>query len=69
MKQSGTARNGNVFWALGVVPAEHEGTLRAALAAYCSDTDEQHFETDALLAFAIAMRQLLAPILQQRTPE
>jgi streptomycin 3"-adenylyltransferase len=55
-------------WALGVVPAEYSDTVSSALAAYRSDTDEPSLEPEALIVFASYMRQLLAPVLQQRTP-
>jgi hypothetical protein len=66
-------RDGHIFskeeggrWALDVLLAKYCDTVSAALAAYRSDTGEQSFEPNALIVFATYMRQLLAPILQQR---
>jgi streptomycin 3"-adenylyltransferase len=55
-------------WALGALPAGFRATVASALAAYRSATEDQHFEPGALIAFAASMRQLLAPVLQQRAP-
>lgn len=68
-------RDGHIFskeeggrWALGVLPADFCDTVTSALAAYRSDTGEESFEPNALIVFATYMRQLLAPVLQQRPP-
>lgn len=55
-------------WALRVLPAEFYDTVTSALAAYRSDTGDQNFDPNALIAFATYMRQVLASVLQQRAP-
>jgi streptomycin 3"-adenylyltransferase len=54
-------------WAVDALPAAFGDTITAAWAAYRSDTGRQRFDADALNAFAIYMRQVLAPVLRHRT--
>jgi hypothetical protein len=63
-------RDGHIFskaeggaWAINVLPADLRPTVASALAAYRADTEQQHFDPQALGAFAAHMRQVLAPIL------